>query len=208
MPHKTQHRMEPWNGERAPRTSADTFFAPPSSAKPGHAMESLASKIGSVLVLLAISSVAAVGMFMPDEDKPLNSSAKAVNGTLPQLHPARSAKRLVPKTVSALRNAPQQAYAVAYDLASQRVKSVGGLTPQQRMETARDALAQVRGGDISHLDPAATAGLAKQAPDTVKNAALQGVRNGEAMAISAQSQLLVERILSREKRRRHEQTAP
>ncbi len=209
MQHETQHRLEPWTGERPRRTSADEFFAPPGHAKPGHAMTSLASKLGSVLMLLAISSVAAVGVFMPEEDKPLASSAKATNGAPPKvqkIHLAPSGKRLVPKTVgvlktvSAPRHAPQQAYALAYELARQRVRTVSGLTPQQRIETARDALARVLGGNVSRLDPAATAALAQGAPDTVKNAAFRGARNGEAMGISDQSQLLVERMLSRERR--------
>lgn len=204
MQHKLQHRQEPWSGERAPRTSADTFFAPPPRAKSSHAMESPAAKLGSVLVLLAISSVAAVGMFMPEEDKPLAVPAKTAIGTPPEIRLAHTENRAVPETVSAPRNTPQQAYALAYELARQRVKTVGGLTPQQRIETARDALARVLGGNVSGLDPAATAGLAKQAPEAMKNAAFQGVKNGEAMGISAQSQLLVGRILSREKRPGHE----
>lgn len=203
MQHKSQHRLEPWTGERTPCTNPDAFFAPPNRATSRHALESPASKLGSVLVLLAISSVAAVGVFMPDEDEPLASSARAA---LPKIQLARSEKRLVPKMMSAPRNAPQQAYALAYELARQRVKTVAGLTQQQRVKTAHDALARVLGDNVSHHNPAATAGLAKRAPNTVKNAAFRGVKNGEAMGVSAQSQLLVGRILSRERRSKHEKT--
>lgn len=200
MQHKAPQRLEPWTGERTRHTSADAFFAPPSSAKSGYALESPTSKLGSLLVLLAISSVAAVGMFMPAEDDPLASATKVASGVPSKIHLPHSEKRFVPETVSVPQNAPQQAYALAYELARQRVKTVGGLTRPQRLEAGREAIAQVLGANVSQLDTTATAGLAKQAPEEVKKAAFRGVNKGEAMGISEQSQLLVRRMLSREKR--------
>lgn len=201
MQHKTQHTLKPTRetltGKQAPRTNTDAFFAPPPRAKSGHAMASPASKFGSLLVLLAISSVAAVGVFMPDEDDPLTSK-EASDGVPPQIHLDNTEKRLVSEVLSTPRNHSQQAYALAYELARQRVKTVGGLTREERLETMRQATAQVMTGDIAHLTPSEVTRLARQAPDTVKNAALQGVTKGEAKGISAQSQLVIERMLTRE----------
>ena len=199
QPRPTQR--PPRAGEAAPpRIHGNAPFAPPTRAKSGHALESPLSKLGSILLLLAISSVAAVGVLMPDEDDPLTSATKAGNNALSKIYPGDSAKRLLPQIANESRTAPQQAYALAYELAKQRVKTVGGLTPEQRGETVQETLAQVLGHNISDLDPAAAAGLAERAPEIVKKAALQGVRNGEAKGISAQSQLLIERVLKRESR--------
>ena len=190
-------------------------------------MESLASKIGAVLVLLAISSVAAVGVFMPEEEEPqagepLTAPAQSTSSAapqMPQIPLPRSTKPSVPQTVkvpgnaappanaTSQVNAEQQAYALAYELARQRVKTVAGLTRQQRLDTAREALARLQGGNVSGLDAAATLALAKQAPDPVKDAAIRGVSHGEARGISVQSQLLVERMLIRETHPKPQPTA-
>ena len=113
----------------------------------------------------------------------------------------------MPQTVGVPPNAAQQAYALAYELARQRVKTVAGLTREQRLDAAREAVAQVQEGDVSELDTAAILALARRAPDPVKNAAIRGVSHGEARGISVQSQLLVERLLNRERRPTPEQTA-
>src|SRR5687767_692903 len=112
MQHKTQHRIEPWMGERTRHPGGDAFFAPPASKKSSHALESPSSKLGSILLLLAISSVAAVGVLLPDEDDPLTSSANApkiaaqiaTKGAPAQMPPPRIEKRPVPETVTAPRN--------------------------------------------------------------------------------------------------------
>jgi hypothetical protein len=161
-------------------------------------MASPASKLGSILLLLAISSVAAVGVLMPHEEDPLASAKNVVNGApaLTQRNDFRNSA--VPKISTTSRLASQQAYALAYDLARQRVKTVSGLTREERLETMRQATAQVMTGDIAHLAPAEVTSLARQAPETVKDAALRGVTKGEAKGISAQSQLVIERMLRRE----------
>lgn len=194
MQPNTQHRPDPWTGEKAHRTSADALFAPPRPAKSGHALETPTSKIGSLLLLLAISGVAAVGVFMPEEAEPLNPAGTASAKS----HLPRSENTLMPQDLSTSSNVSQQAYALAYELARERVQTVDGLTRQQRLDAARQALAQVMGGNNS-LDAEATVALAKRAPQSVKNAAFRGVVKGEASGISAQSQSVIERLLRRAK---------
>jgi hypothetical protein len=137
-------------------------------------------------------------MFVPKEDDPLAAPVIAAHGNSPQVDLGPSGERVVPPLASVPGDLSQQAYARAYELAKQRVTTVGGLTQLQRTETARDALAQVLGGDVSRLDLAAVESLANQAPDVVKQSALQGVKDGEAAGISEQSQLVINRMLSRE----------
>ena len=198
MQHKAEHRLEPWNSEQprnAKVATAEALFAPPPPAKSRHALESSGSKIGSILVLLAISSVAVLGVFMPDEEKPTATSAKATGGTM---QPGQVGQGMVPQEINVPDNAEKEAYALAYELSKQRVTTVGGLTRQERLDALRAAVAQVLGSDISQLDSAAIARLAKKAPESVKKAALRGVVNGEARGISTQSQLVVDRLLTRE----------
>jgi hypothetical protein len=161
-------------------------------------MASPASKLGSILLLLAISSVAAVGVLMPHEEDPLASAKNVANGASATIQRGNFRNSAVPKISIIPRHASQQAYALAYKLANQRVKTVSGLTREERLETMRQATAQVMTGDITHLAPAEVTRLARQAPETVKDAALRGVTKGEAKGISAQSQLVIERMLRRE----------
>lgn len=214
MQHKTQHTLQSRPVERAPhalpspasratsgstsRTNADALFAPPAPPKKGHALESPLSKLGSILLLLAISSVAAVGVLMPHEEDPLASAKNVANGASAITQRDHFSRSAVPKISTTTRQASQQAYALAYDLARQRVKTVGGLTREERLEAMRQATAQVMTGDIAHLAPAEVTSLARQAPETVKDAALRGVTKGEAKGISTQSQLVIERMLERE----------
>ncbi len=171
-PNNAQHRRDPWAEEPMPRPSTDGFIAQLGGTKSGYALESTASKFGSILVLLLISSVAAVGVFMSEEEQPLPRSGNVVS-----------------QSANTPRDLGQQAYDLAYQWANQRVKTARGLTRPQRLAAAREALAQVMGGNVARLDPAAILKLAKRAPENVKKAAFRGVVKGEAAAISAQSQL-------------------
>ncbi len=203
--HSASPTSSPWAEERMHRTNPDTFFAQLGGTKPSHALESTASKFGSILALLLISSVAAVGVFLSEEDKPRASSVEINNAALPKMHLPRTGNSL-PKTLNTPRDAAQHAYSLAYELAKQRVKTVDGLTRQQRLAAAREALAQVMGGNISRLDSAEILDFAKRAPDTVKIAAFKGVKNGESIGIRAKSQLQ-ERMLNRDGRLTPKQTA-
>ena len=71
---KAPHNRNPWADERGRSGSAETFYAQLGGAKTGHALESTTSKFGSILALLLISSVAAVGVFMSEEDKTVSGS--------------------------------------------------------------------------------------------------------------------------------------